>query len=141
LLEGALGADAVWTEGVEEWWALEEATGFATSIKGLSTDGWPQEIHTWIKNARKGTPEIKNVARFVEGWKGWWRGLNPEWRVTVDGDLIREGGEGLGQLRVPGANGFLGVLIGLKWWREKEGETEDWLGEFVDVKWAMTMLR
>ncbi|KAJ7487246.1 hypothetical protein B0H11DRAFT_1615572, partial [Mycena galericulata] len=105
--------------------------------KGFATTGRPGEIHTWVKNARKGTPVIKDVDAFIKQWGTWWKAINPQWRL-VDGVLSR-GGEGSWEgMRVPGQNGFLSVLIGLKWWREKAARAggEEWKEAVRDVAWV-----
>ncbi|KAJ7823357.1 hypothetical protein B0H13DRAFT_1919662 [Mycena leptocephala] len=75
--------------------------------------------------------------KFVVEWKGWWMGLNPEWRVQGD-VLLKEVKGPVESLRKPGANGFLSVLTGLKWWWEGMGATEEWIATFEDVMWAMS---
>ncbi|KAJ7481412.1 hypothetical protein B0H11DRAFT_1652549, partial [Mycena galericulata] len=53
------------------------------------------------------------------------------------------GGEGSWEgMRVPGQNGFLSVLIGLKWWREKAARAggEEWKEAVRDVAWVLEQL-
>ncbi|KAJ7020509.1 hypothetical protein C8F04DRAFT_974169 [Mycena alexandri] len=128
-----------WMKMLEVWWRLEVSTKFASSVKGFSTDGRPAEIHTWIKNARKIAPKIKDTAKFVAALRMWWKRLNPEWRVQGEG-FIKENVGSLDEMRHPGANGFLGVLVALRWWREAEGETSEWKEMFDDVTWVMGAL-
>ncbi|KAJ7040208.1 hypothetical protein C8F04DRAFT_1253967 [Mycena alexandri] len=128
-----------WMEMLELWWKLEASTKYATSPKGFSTNGRPGEIHTWIKNARKVTPKIEDVPAFIRNFKSWWLGLNPEWRVR-DGVLVKEGVGSWEEMRQPGANGFLGVLIALRWWLEADGESEDWKAMLDDVTWVIGAL-
>lgn len=66
-------------------------------------------------------------------------GLNPEWRVR-DGVLVREGEGSWDQMRQPGANGFLGVLIALRWWMDEEVEMDDWRVMVDDVTWVIEAL-
>ncbi|KAJ7809603.1 hypothetical protein B0H13DRAFT_2385138 [Mycena leptocephala] len=111
-LEGQVGNEPAWKECVELWWALEASTKFASPVKGFRTDGRPEEIHTWIKYARKKKPAIPDMDR----------------------QRVAEGDQGSVELlRKPGANGFLSVLAGLKWWWEGEGATEEWIASFEDV--------
>ncbi|KAJ7123329.1 hypothetical protein C8R46DRAFT_928220, partial [Mycena filopes] len=140
LLSSELGKNEVWKEGVSLWWKLEASTEFATSVKGFGTEGRPGAVHTWIKNARKKKPVIKNMERLAEEVEGWWKRVNPGWRL-VDDELITDplGGD-WEAMRQRGANGFLGVLIALKWWREAEGETKEWRAIFDDVVWVMGVL-
>lgn len=106
-------------------------------MKGFRTDGRPEELQTWIKYARKKKPAIEDLDKFVVEWKGWWMGLNPKWRVQGD-VLLKEVKGPVESLRKPGANGFLSVLTGLKWWWEGKGATEEWIATFEDVTWAMS---
>ncbi|KAJ7790285.1 hypothetical protein B0H14DRAFT_2292083, partial [Mycena olivaceomarginata] len=102
--------------------------------KGFGTEGRPEEIQVWIRYARKGTPKIKSMEKFAKEWEGWWMALNPEWRIN-DGALVKEVKGSWEPLRKPGANGFLGLLAGLKWWREKLGATKKWVAALEDVTW------
>ncbi|KAJ7486372.1 hypothetical protein B0H11DRAFT_1617509, partial [Mycena galericulata] len=104
--------------------------------KGFSTTGRPKPIAYWIKCARRGTPAIGEVKAFAKGWQNWWEEINPTWRL-VEKRLIKETKGSLDGMRVPGKNGFLSVLIGLKWWREAEGvATAGWAGAVDDVTWV-----
>ncbi|KAF8214210.1 hypothetical protein K438DRAFT_1563485, partial [Mycena galopus ATCC 62051] len=120
---------------VEVWCNLELSTSF-TSLVGvgfcLGTMKRPEEIQIWIKCAQAATPKIKSVDRFVHKWGEWWNGLNPEWRKD-SGKLIKRERGSLEALRKPGANGMLGVLIGLKWWKRETGETSEWVEALEDV--------
>ncbi|KAF8137970.1 hypothetical protein K438DRAFT_1638808, partial [Mycena galopus ATCC 62051] len=112
--------------------------------KGLGTMNHPEEIHTWIKCARATTPKVKDMDKFVEEWREWWRMLNPDWRTIgdeVSDQLIRDEDASLEGLRKPGANGFLSVLIGLKWWRDTQGATKEWVDALSDVTWVMNRLK
>jgi hypothetical protein len=44
-------------------------------------------------------------------------------------------------MQVPGQNGFLNVLMCLKWWREKiSDESEDWKDAVEDVMWVLEQM-
>jgi hypothetical protein len=44
-------------------------------------------------------------------------------------------------LDVLGQNGFLNVLIGLKWWRERlDEESEEWREAVDDVSWVLKQM-
>ncbi|KAJ6508199.1 hypothetical protein C8R45DRAFT_892649 [Mycena sanguinolenta] len=140
LLEGdSTGAHLRWRIGVELWWALEFSMQFASPLQGFGTAKRPEEMKTWIKYARATTPTIKNIDRFIEDWGRWWYLLNPEWRKGGE-TLIQSNAGSMEGMRKPGANGFLGVLIGLKWWRDQKGETSEWVLAFDDVTWVMRRL-
>ncbi|KAJ7806503.1 hypothetical protein B0H13DRAFT_1669770, partial [Mycena leptocephala] len=128
-----------WTKMVGLWWGLERSTGFASSPKGFATKGRPKEVAYWVKCARKGSPNIENVGAFVADWKGWWKGINPEWRIARDGTLRRTEEGPWDTMKVPGANGFLSVLVCLKWWKDAGGEG-DWADSVADVTWVLERL-
>jgi hypothetical protein len=102
-------------------------------------DRRPDEMHTWIKYARKKKPEVDNMDRFISEWQGWWLGLNPEWHVR-EGAFVKELEGSLEGMRKPGANGFLMVLVRLKWWWEDKGPMDAWIAAFEDVTWVMSAL-
>ncbi|KAJ7044207.1 hypothetical protein C8F04DRAFT_900104, partial [Mycena alexandri] len=135
LEKGTEGWGGEWTKMTGLWWALEKATLFESSTKGVSTTGRPKEIGHWVKCARKGAPPIANVGAFASSWQRWWKGINPKWRVAADGTLKQaEEGE-WAELEKPGVNGFLSVLIALKWWKEGGGDG-DWAEWVADVTWV-----
>ncbi|KAF8169319.1 hypothetical protein K438DRAFT_1615291, partial [Mycena galopus ATCC 62051] len=72
-----------------------------------------------------------------------WETLNPEWRTAgdeVSDGLIRDPEASVEVLRKPGPNGFLSVLIGLKWWMDAKGATKDWVTALDDITWVMGRL-
>ncbi|KAJ7813391.1 hypothetical protein B0H14DRAFT_2853720, partial [Mycena olivaceomarginata] len=100
-----------WIALVAEWRLREEQTGFATSTKGHSAKARPAQVGAWVQRARTGMPEIKDVDTFAR-----------QVRTFMD---------------VPGQNGFLNVLICLKWWRERiNEESEEWKDMLEDVSAA-----
>ncbi|KAJ7915946.1 hypothetical protein B0H13DRAFT_2323814 [Mycena leptocephala] len=139
LFSGDLANDDAWRGTAGLWWTLEASTAFVSPVKGFGAEGRPEEIQTWIRYARKGTPKIKDMNKFAKEWQAWWTRLNPEWRID-DGALLKEARGSWETLRKPGANGFLGVLAGLKWWREALGATSEWTSAFEDVTWVLQAL-
>ncbi|KAJ7434268.1 hypothetical protein B0H11DRAFT_1757810 [Mycena galericulata] len=109
-------------------------------MKGFAPKGRPEEIKGWVKCARRSTPIIKDVASFAAKWKGWWRAINPQWRAGPDGGLLRVEKGGWEGMRMLGANGFLNVLICLKWWRDGDAARGDWEDSVPDVTWAIERL-
>ncbi|KAJ7115509.1 hypothetical protein C8R43DRAFT_826888, partial [Mycena crocata] len=107
---------------------------------GLSTDNRPKEIGTWVKYARKGKPEIKDEQKLGVEWGKWWYTINPKWWCT--GDVLSKAtaqatAQGAwDELRKPGANGFLGLLIGLRWWGEGPAQNAEWSEALADVTWV-----
>ncbi|KAJ7025305.1 hypothetical protein C8F04DRAFT_1269332 [Mycena alexandri] len=134
LENGTEGWGGEWMKVTGLWWALEKSTQFASS--GFSTNGRPTEIGHWVKCVRKGTPNIGDVGAFASSWQGWWKRINPKWRVAADGVLMQaEQGEWT-ELEKLGVNGFLSVLIALRWWKEVGGDA-DWAKSVADVTWVL----
>ncbi|KAJ7719858.1 hypothetical protein B0H14DRAFT_2412066 [Mycena olivaceomarginata] len=135
MLEGGeLGPD--WEKVVEIWWCLEASSKFATSTKAHPTTKRPKAVGVWVKNARKGVPlDIGNMEE--EEW-GWWKAINPKWRLH-DGELLAGEQNGTWDaLRCPGQNGFLNVIVCLKWWRSSmETPSDGWTRAVADVTWAL----
>ena len=70
-------------------------------------------------------------------WWAWWNTINPKWRVR-EGTLLKEVKGDWDVLRCPGQNGFLNVIICLKWWRLKMDNASDgWQRAVSDVKWVL----
>ncbi|KAF8142758.1 hypothetical protein K438DRAFT_1634873 [Mycena galopus ATCC 62051] len=131
---------AVWGEVVDLWWALEEGEKFPTRTKSHPTTDRPKAVGVWVKNARKGVPDIGTVAEMEKQWWVWWKGINPSWRVR-DGELVQMGDGNWDVLRCPGQNGFLNILVCLKWWFLRMDTPSDaWARALVDVKWVLTKM-
>ncbi|KAJ7166436.1 hypothetical protein C8R43DRAFT_851216, partial [Mycena crocata] len=126
-----------WNDLVKAWWDLEESTGFASKTKTLPTTNRPAQIGSWVKHARGAKPVIP-MPQFANEWCSWWSAINPDWRRR-NGELIQEGTGSWDCLRSPGQNGFLNVVVGLKWWREAlDGEaTTAWKDAVADVTWSI----
>ncbi|KAJ7734865.1 hypothetical protein B0H16DRAFT_1327340 [Mycena metata] len=87
---------------------------------------------------RFNTPACTVVGK---GWWDWWHAINPEWRRVSDGGLTRDGDGSWDELRCPGQNGFLNVVVCLKWWRLAAGtESGDWVRGVDDVRWVMQQM-
>ncbi|KAF8169308.1 hypothetical protein K438DRAFT_1552107, partial [Mycena galopus ATCC 62051] len=103
-----------WSALVRQWFLREEGKGFITPVKGHSTKLRPAQVEAWVQRARNGVPDIKDVLAFAAEWAVWWEDINPPWRKgshpmpKTDGDWT--------VMNLPGQNGFLNVLICLKWW-------------------------
>ncbi|KAF8184270.1 hypothetical protein K438DRAFT_1549628, partial [Mycena galopus ATCC 62051] len=138
LLEGEMGAQ--WAELVGMWWVLEEAQKFTTSTKSHPTTNRPKAVGAWVKNARKGVPQIPSTEEMEEQWWTWWKGINPSWRVR-DGELKQVGDGSWDDLRCPGQNGFLNIIVCLKWWHlGMETPSDGWTRAVADVKWMLTKM-
>ncbi|KAJ7059933.1 hypothetical protein C8F01DRAFT_989050, partial [Mycena amicta] len=108
----------------------------------FATKGRPDALDWWIGRGRKGIPAVGNVKSFGQAIEAWWRAINPVWRRPKDPKekMNRKGNGPWVELEWPGPNGFLGVLICLKWWAEKlEKPVEDaeWVDIVEDVTWVL----
>ncbi len=72
-------------------------------------------------------------------WWAWWASLQPEWRTKDSFGRPVVGGEGTwDNLRYPGKNGMLMVLLSLWWWRGIATATiDDWTVAVHDVCWVL----
>ncbi|KAJ7116145.1 hypothetical protein C8R43DRAFT_823951, partial [Mycena crocata] len=109
--------------------------------KALPKSQRPAEVGWWVQRARKPTPVVQNTTTFTIQWQNWWRAINPEWRnVGGTGSVLpQEEGRDWDVLNVTGINGFLSVVMTLRWWRLGlgEGAVADWAEAVSDVTWAM----
>ncbi|KAJ7354142.1 hypothetical protein DFH08DRAFT_984420, partial [Mycena albidolilacea] len=81
-------------------------------------------------------PDIRDVEAFGKTWTDWWRDINPPWRKAITPMPRTDGDWTL--LDLPGPNGFLNVLVCLKWWRERlEQELPAWREGFEDMLWVL----
>ncbi|KAJ7732734.1 hypothetical protein DFH07DRAFT_780844 [Mycena maculata] len=105
-----------WKRVVDVWWKVEEAGKFTKKKEkgSLSATKRPKQVALWVKWARVGTPTVTLPV------------FSNEWRWEA--------------LRHPGQNGFLNVLVCLKWWHEKletDAERDEWDRAVDDVLWVL----
>ncbi|KAJ7855457.1 hypothetical protein B0H14DRAFT_2353211, partial [Mycena olivaceomarginata] len=74
----------------------------------------PKAVGDWVGRARNYTPEIKDADEFGEGFWVWWVDINSAWRGTSR-PMAREEGQSWAYMDFKGQNGFLNVLMVLKW--------------------------
>jgi hypothetical protein len=107
-----------WFELVTAWKAFEEKAGYKEDGY-LNSAGRPPCVGLWIGRHRSVTwrPVLPKPLVFEKQFRGWWLSLQPDWRVSEEGDLMPEELEGdWGELRKPGLNGILGALVCLFYW-------------------------
>jgi hypothetical protein len=110
---------------------------------GLPSAHRPEQISIWNRNrcpvVANRQPVIKSLDAFIGAFWKWWDGLNPSWRIRVDGRLKIGGAGSWETLHKPGQNGFLSVLQTLSWWRGMLGVegTDDWNSAVEDVAWVL----
>ncbi len=133
---------------VEKWTALERTNRWATSRLGLTKAGRPTKLSKWIRNSRKQTsePDLSgDLIKFTNSVWDWWLRLQPSWRCATTKDQLKPielFGDDWQTLNVCGKNGWLCLLVTLKWWGtallhqsgdEREGLQDDWLRAVHDI--------
>ncbi|EIW86725.1 hypothetical protein CONPUDRAFT_148784 [Coniophora puteana RWD-64-598 SS2] len=156
---GAIGDRQGWTlpdsyrRLLEEYVRLESSSNFS-SPQGpagtLDSKERPTEVPWWIARKRKQgvRPTIKDLDKYLEQWWKWWIQLQPEWRELPmpsgisPSSLPREDGDWTA-LDKPGINGFLSLMVSLKWGgSETHGASTDpqWLAAVEDIQWVMSCI-
>ena len=137
---------------IELWLEFEELLGYPEDWKiRLTKDSRPQQLSDWMQRHRlwDKAPPMDKASEFGATWKGWWKVLQPEWRIPDnDGDCqwARDGpaNEGWPKLLKGGGNGFVLVLLSLSWWmmREKDEtrKTDKSSSAFQDVEWVLQQM-
>ncbi|KAJ7358257.1 hypothetical protein DFH08DRAFT_615627, partial [Mycena albidolilacea] len=70
----------------------------------------------------------------------WWVDINPTWR-NEQRPMKREGGSSWLSLDIRGQNGFLNLLMCLKWWRDAmEAPSPDWEEAVDDITWVLQQM-
>ena len=112
----ALGEE--WSRLLRNWAQFEDQSAY-TSHEKLGTLHRPKVVKDWIERARPTTwrPIIDNVADLEKSYSVWWASLQPAWRHFEDGSLRTDLVDGdWSELRRPGVNGVLNVLVALFYW-------------------------
>ncbi|TFK80228.1 hypothetical protein K466DRAFT_504261 [Polyporus arcularius HHB13444] len=129
-----------------EWWTVLERSYNWENGKGLSVAHRPEEVTEWLKVLRRNTaksPSIKDEVAYAEKWWRWWGGLQPSWRPRgADGRPV-VGGEGdWADLKKPGKNGLLIVLLTLTWWDDAatDATRSQWHAAVEDVSWVIVSM-
>ncbi|KAJ7924018.1 hypothetical protein B0H13DRAFT_1543116, partial [Mycena leptocephala] len=130
---------------VNSWWEYEAGKGFVGQVT-MGGKKRPIQVKEWVSRARKASymPYIADVAQFGRQWEAWWIEINPAW-CQADLPMGRYTDGVWDALDVPGRNGFLNVLMCLKWWgdllgAEEAGKSKEWMEGVTDVKWALDRL-
>ncbi|KAJ7599540.1 hypothetical protein C8J56DRAFT_754503, partial [Mycena floridula] len=131
-----------WRKLLSTWIELESSYG---SVKpaALPTSKRLAAVKWWIDRARptKLPDCIVNHTEFTEQWGSWWKGMNPDWRLTDESGSLCPGSSGeWGKMVAPGQNGFLSAITSLRWWFmgiEDDGNSVPWSNTVLDVMWVM----
>ncbi|SJL18824.1 uncharacterized protein ARMOST_22425 [Armillaria ostoyae] len=119
---------------------------------GLQVRLRPIALSRWVSlgRFRVKTPEIpaEELDKFRGTWLRWWNAMQPEWRAKT-GEIaecskVADGGD-WSLLRLPGPNGFLGIVASLAWWGitakvQGGGEGKVWKDALRDMAWVLTSL-
>ncbi|KAK7053872.1 hypothetical protein R3P38DRAFT_3305269 [Favolaschia claudopus] len=121
-----------WGTLLAVWWKREERVGFVgTGNKSHPAKKRPKEVGDWVGRARNHKPKIANAESFGETW---WACERPMSR-----DVGAEAG--WDPLDLYGHNGFLNVLMALKWWRDAMSDASpNWEDAVNDVTWALSSM-
>jgi hypothetical protein len=136
----------------ELWLEFEKLLGYPEDRKiRLTNQSRPQQLSDWMQRHRMWdkAPPVEKASEFGATWKGWWKILQPQWRIPDDecgGSLVRNGppDEQWPNLLKGGGNGFVLVLLSLSWWmmREKDEnrKAEESSSAFEDVQWVLQQM-
>ncbi|KAI0730522.1 hypothetical protein C8Q76DRAFT_612154, partial [Earliella scabrosa] len=127
------------------WTELERAYGWKTSNKSLGAKNRPEAIGRWLRVDRRvlsKVPTMPPESDYADCWWTWWSGLQPAWRLRSDSGRPTVGGMGAwDDLRIPGKNGMLIVLLSLFWWHDIAVTTRgEWDAALTDVLWVLEQL-
>ncbi|KAJ7200381.1 hypothetical protein GGX14DRAFT_307847, partial [Mycena pura] len=85
-------------------------------------------------------PPIQDTDDFGKRWWVWWININPASR-TKERPMKREANSSWGCLDLYSQNGFLNILMCLKWWRDAmEASSPDWEEAVNDVTWVLQQM-
>ncbi|KAJ7047954.1 hypothetical protein C8F04DRAFT_885131, partial [Mycena alexandri] len=100
----------------------------------------PKAVGDWVARARNYTPTVTSGDDLGEQWWIWWTDINPEWRGE-ERPMRRDAGKPWKSMDYCGQNGFLNVLMVLKWWRDAmEESSPDWEDAVDDVIWVLQQM-
>ncbi|KAJ7883493.1 hypothetical protein B0H14DRAFT_2339592, partial [Mycena olivaceomarginata] len=144
---------------VAKYFDFEAEWGFPDTSPLMDTKYRPQQVGGWLARGRKWTmPLCLDVLGTREGddwvgrWWRWWRNLQPEERLVVEGELSHPEDTDWSKLSgMYGKNGLLHVMATLCWWgvvvdRQKSrggmepGAEEDWAKAVGDMTWVLDQL-
>ncbi|KAF7342848.1 hypothetical protein MSAN_02000900 [Mycena sanguinolenta] len=129
-----------WQSLVGVWWAREERAGFVGTRQGHPARKRPKAIGDWVSRARNHTPVVEDAEEFGKEFWVWWIDINPSWREKKR-PMLRNDGKNWLCLDYKGQNGFLNVLMLLKWWRDAMEEgSPDWEEAVNDVTWVLQQM-
>ncbi|KAJ3834891.1 hypothetical protein F5878DRAFT_336880 [Lentinula raphanica] len=144
-----LGEDFTCT--IQSWIELERTKGWISSPKGIACKNRPKELTRWIINGRynrrANEPRfgMSELASFGKSFVIWWTSLKQSASESQGQGQGRKG-NGWGTLDVSGKNGWLSIVVCLKWWGMGLGEHRqealgvDWRQSVIDVRCTLNQL-
>ncbi|KAJ6501541.1 hypothetical protein C8R47DRAFT_969989, partial [Mycena vitilis] len=140
LCNAEFGAD--WTSLVDAWWVREEAAGFEGTRQPHCAKKRPGAVGAWVGRARNYSykPQLGDIDEYGRTWWGWWMDINPA-RRGEKRPLLREAVTDWEGMDLDGQNGFLNVVISLKWWRDAlNAASGEWTEAVADVTWVLRQM-
>ncbi|KAE9407627.1 hypothetical protein BT96DRAFT_809079 [Gymnopus androsaceus JB14] len=115
--------DLEWANVVQLWFNLDAKNSFEAKDGKLGTGNQPGAVQGWIVCARnaKWRPTKLDVAKFLEEFKRWWHGLQPEGREQKPDCfimLLKVEGVKWGSLRARRTDGIASIVAALALWHE-----------------------
>jgi hypothetical protein len=134
-----------WIDLVQVWSEFERKENFEHK-ENLGAKNRPDCVGQWKKRARSSTwrPDISSVSDLDREFRVWWVSLQPKWRV-LDGAIVSEDVDGdWDDLRLPGPNGIVCVLVGLLYWgriaQKNDKDRKEWEEQVEDALFALRQL-
>jgi hypothetical protein len=136
-----------WRDLVLAWVAFEEqARNTGLKARVIPASGRPEVVSMWIARKRSTTwePDISNLKHYADAFNGWWKYLQPSWRISNDraNKMSTEGDWNC--LRAPGVNGIMSVVAGLFYWglasEGKGAHRKAWLDAIQDCCLVFSLL-
>jgi hypothetical protein len=128
----------VWLSCLQNFIEFQRSAGFPDT--GLSfppaTKIRPPEIGVWMKNRRLWKDVvILDKGEFGRQWWDWWISLQPGSRTCTDRNNVALPTVDMdwSNLRKPGKNGFLLIMLSLVWWGKVSDTDSEWLKAVTDV--------
>lgn len=142
-LEKDLGME--WKDLVSSWASFEEKS-LNTKVRRLSAAGRPEVVGMWISRRRATTfqPNISSLEDYESEFNGWWKSLQPNWRISNDKvDKALSQGD-WDCLKFPGINGVISVVVALFYWglasQGKMAHRKAWLTAVEDCATVFSLL-
>ncbi|PPQ76893.1 hypothetical protein CVT26_000663 [Gymnopilus dilepis] len=128
-----------WLTLLERWTEFEKRAEYKENGK-LGSQNRPVCIGDWIQRKRSTTwRPVVEIKEMQKTFKKWWISLQPKWRLSDDGKIIRSAVRGdWSCLRKSGLNGLYSVIAGLYFWGTTLGgegvEQDQWVKVVEDVE-------